>query len=306
MSLKEVYIKLASNKYVWLFLLVFVIIPLVSLSHQTVLGSAAFQPIAFEQAGSELFFEVRNVLGVKDVNIQITGDIKNGLIEFKEDENIIFMGKPLNKFRMSSANDESIGKIDMTFKIHDKQVAEKGLTQEDVSLFVNGNKVDLTKTRKGRGFIYYTASTEEMGEFVLGKEYPVAAAAEVSAPEESTEDVEEAPEPEASPVEPSPEGTPEPRGTLMPKWMEKYATAILLGAVGLVMLIIVFVVHGFSRKHKPVMPFDKKSMEKWIRAEQKAGTHPKDITKILMHHTGKKRKEILDAFPNLAKKKTKK
>lgn len=129
----------------------------------------AVQNIAYLKAGNELPMAVKNVKGMHLANFELLEDIKNGQITFEEDGSIAFDGTAYSKFRVSATDEDKIGKIEITMKIKQADLKEIGLAPEDVALYVNG-KEERTRIDRTEGeYEFYTASTEEFGEYVIGR-----------------------------------------------------------------------------------------------------------------------------------------
>lgn len=129
----------------------------------------AVQNIAYLKAGSELPMAVKNVKGMHLANFELLEDIKDGQILFEEDSSIPFDGIAYSKFRVSATDEDKLGKIELTMKIKQADLKEIGLSPEDAALYVNG-KEERTRIDRTEGeYEFYTASTEEFGEYVIGR-----------------------------------------------------------------------------------------------------------------------------------------
>lgn len=193
MDLKELKERLLRNKIFWGCLTILIILPVVGLVNQN--GSPIYgksiQTIAYLKAGNELFFEVRDVAGVKDLRITLLEDLKGAKVLVEEIKEVSwdFSGVAYSQFRISSADAEKIGKIGFTLKINEDDLDILGLSKSEVKLHLAGEELETELTKIDDGYLYYEASSEEMGEFVIGKA------------EEKEEPVAE-PEPEEEVVEP--------------------------------------------------------------------------------------------------------
>ena len=190
------------------FLLTAVAIAFSFFGHSALTGNAAVQTIAFVKGGSELAFEV-NVGGIKEGTAYITNTIKNGKILFEEKQNILFKGKTYSKIKIFSDEAASIGKLDLTVKVNEKELQEKGFTRNDFHAYLNDEELAMSFTKEERGFVYYMVSLPKFGDFVLGKKKesvlpaltaepstePEAMAGQLVAPEETTPIVVEEPLP---------------------------------------------------------------------------------------------------------------
>jgi len=138
-------------------------------------GNAAVQTIAYMKAGSELFFEVK-VDGVKEITINFLEDVKGAVIQVEELESINwdFDGTVYSTFKVSSEDKSKIGDWKFQLKLEEEKLNELGLSKGDVKLYLNNKELgtkmlDTKSTITENGHVYYTATSSDIGEFVIGK-----------------------------------------------------------------------------------------------------------------------------------------
>lgn len=313
-DVKENFQALLKEPAFWAVLTVVVALPIVALLASTFgLTGNAIQNIAFVKAGSEMQLEIKGVEGMQYVNTFFNADTKGGQIVFVEDSYISFSGTSYSKIKVSSDRAENIERMDYTFKLDDKRLKKLGLYHQDLKLFVNGNELPWTFDKEKDGYFYYTVSTKEMGDFVIGRHVPETAVAEPEEPVQETLKeqfpAEQAPADQALvgelvPTtediveEPAASLAGEAIATQQPSVWEQYKTALLaligILVIGMIIILVIRRVHP-----KKGLLFDHDHLRAWIEEEYKAGTKARDIRKILKKHTGYSRWEIDDAFPTL-------
>ena len=202
---KKVGLKDLKHKPFWgVFTVVFLLSSLIILGSMAgiinITGHATIQQISFLKGGSELFTEVRDIKGVKFATTHLTDDIKDGKVTFTESDRILFKGKTYSKFTVSSADEDKIGKIDLTLKIKKKDLLTIGISQTDLRLYVNGNEVKTTFTNEEGNYLYFTATSDQMGDYVIGlkakEEHKPSVSSTGKAAEQSAPSVLEVSEPE--------------------------------------------------------------------------------------------------------------
>jgi len=132
-------------------------------------GRAAIQTISYAFKDSELSFEVRNVLNVKDFKIHLAENVKNGKIEFKEKVNPKFDGAAISGFYVSKNEIVQLRWIQITLKIKESDIIKKGLSNADVKLYLDGELLDTKIVEVNEGYVFYQANANRLGEFVIGK-----------------------------------------------------------------------------------------------------------------------------------------
>ncbi len=182
------------NKTFWLALAIVFIastITIISNVHETpnLTGNAAVQTIGYFEAGEELYFEIRNVEGLKTARITFADTIKNGkvLTETIDKVSWDFDGEVYSMFTIESPEEAAIDSVELVLKIRESELYDKGISPFDVTLFNNGKALQTTLTKRDSTHATYTVTSQEIGEFIIGREKVV---------EEPT------PQPEEKPAQP--------------------------------------------------------------------------------------------------------
>lgn len=305
-SLKQ----LLKDKIFWALLIVILIIPLVALISTTdnLVGNAV-QNIAFMKGGNELFFEVRNVDGIKSVTAEITEDIKGGQIIFEPDDTIVFDGVAYAKIKVSSEQDGQLGEMKIELKLRKDRMQELKLKKEDVSLYISDRKIETKYKESTELYEFFEVTASEMGEYVIGK-------AEEKATEPTAEEIVEKTEDKKSEEDKIEEVETAPEEEIIDEDEKAIAgmaiaqegdsksislTPIIVGVIILVVVVVLIIISVHKVKKKKGAVFDHSELREWIHNEWEAGNSPKAITKILKQHTGMKKKELLEKFPELKK-----
>lgn len=169
------------------------VLALVGLTNPTLLGltvGKAVQTVAYEKAGSELFFEVKNIKGVEYVTVNFLEDVKDIKIEFEEVNKVSwgFEGAAYSQFKISSQDEQKIGRLDFSLKLKEGELKGLGLEAEEVRLYGDGQELGTTLIKLEGDYIDYKATAWGMGEFVIGKK-AAAKAEEKKTVEEKVEEV---------------------------------------------------------------------------------------------------------------------
>ncbi len=140
------------------------------------LTGGAVQTISFIKAGSELEFEV-NTNGIKSATIHLTEDTKNAKIFFTNKETVSQkLEEPVYSITsVSSEKDIHFSALELKLKIKEQDLLNKNIAVSDLQLSVDGNPTETTFTKKEGDYLYYTATTTELGEYVIGKKAAEAA-----------------------------------------------------------------------------------------------------------------------------------
>ncbi len=154
-----------------------------SIEQSDLTGHATIQTISFMKSGQELHFEVSDIDGVREITIQLTEDVTDSKILFKEDDTIEFTGNYYSKFVISSVDKEKYGGMKFLLKIKEKDILAKGIAIYDVRLYANGQELPTTLlpaqelpatlVNAAEGYLFYEATSPEMGDFVIGRVAPV-------------------------------------------------------------------------------------------------------------------------------------
>lgn len=139
-----------------------------SMDRPAITANAAVQTIGYAEEGSQLFFEVRNVAGLKDATITFAEVMKNGRITFTDNENLPFDGQALAKFTISSPDADKVASTKITFKIPKEDL--RNVDEEKIILLHNQQRQPVIKTKEEVNHVYFTSSTRQFGNFVLGQQ----------------------------------------------------------------------------------------------------------------------------------------
>lgn len=179
--------KLESKSF-WLVLgvvfLASVVVILSNTNQSSLTGNAAVQVVAFAKEGTVLDFEVRNVENLKSAQVTFTETVKNIKIDFTETDKPAwnFKGNVLSTFKISSAAESSIGDVALTLKIWEKDLFAANINSKDVQVYANGKELTTTRDKLEGEYWYYTTTTSEFGDFVIGREIKKVAAPVVKKP----------------------------------------------------------------------------------------------------------------------------
>jgi hypothetical protein len=174
------------HQFFWFFIALVVVLPIVGFlnyNSESNLSGNAIMTIAYMQEGTELFFEVDEA-GVQYATVYFVEGIKN------------------SKIHMTSVDEEKIGDIVFDLKLEESKMLELGLKTSTLKLFLNGEPLETEFQKKEGNYIYFTAISQDMGEFVIGKAEQKAIVGEVIKKPIVEEVVEEPVEPEVQ--EPAP------------------------------------------------------------------------------------------------------
>ena len=160
------------SKAFWGVLALFVVLPLISLIslEETSLSGKAVQSISYLKAGDKMFLEV-NVDGLKDLTLTLISDVKNAKIITEEVKKASweFKGTAYSRFKVSSTDADKFKDIQITLKIKETDLTKKGLTRNEVKLYLEGKELSTTFSGKVGSYLFYKATSQKMGEFVTGK-----------------------------------------------------------------------------------------------------------------------------------------
>mgnify|MGYP003394746634 CR=1 FL=1 len=163
------------NKPFWalltiLFLSSFLTLTTITEDNSTLTGNAAIQVISYQPAGTDLFFEVRNVKNLKDATATFTDTIKNGKIIFKEPElRPTFDGVYLSAFTIESPDAAKIQQLIITLKIKESDIATTKLLPAELLVYHDNQPLPTTLSHSKDDYVYYTTTTTTMGTFTIGK-----------------------------------------------------------------------------------------------------------------------------------------
>ena len=122
------------------------VITIITLIEDKGITGGAVQNIAYVQGGKELTNGVHGVKGVEEYTLTLKETIKNGQVVVEEDATIPFDQPYYSKFKVTSTDADKISTISFVLKVE-----QENLIQEE------------------ERYVYYTASSPELGEFVIGR-----------------------------------------------------------------------------------------------------------------------------------------
>ncbi len=138
-------------------------------------GNAAVQQISYMKAGSYDFFEIKTIPGLSGMTVYFDEDDKNDLLVVEEDPTIPFEGNVYSKFTFSARNPPALAKVEFTLKIPKEELQRKEISPADLRLWANGKELETTpiskidRTQTEQRYLYYTATSTESGQFVIGQ-----------------------------------------------------------------------------------------------------------------------------------------
>ena len=175
-------------------------------------GAFSVQNIAFVKQGTSMSLEVKNVPGLQRVTLHFSADVKSGQVRFEEDSSIPFKGKAIAKLLGSANEAVKISSIDLLLKVKESDISAAGLKPEQVVLYNNDKALDTTPVQvesletgnfeNREKYVYYTATSPGLGNFVIGEATPEIAPQK---PAQATEPPKKAPTteiPTEKPIEP--------------------------------------------------------------------------------------------------------
>lgn len=142
-------------------------------SEQNLTGNVTVQTVSYMKAGTELYSEP-NFGILKYVRLQIAEDFKNAQIYISEVDHLswTFRGVIISKFKISSSDDDKLGAVELTLKIPQTELAAKGLKNEEVRVYQDGQELPTTLQKVEGDYVFYIANAETVGEFLVGKSIP--------------------------------------------------------------------------------------------------------------------------------------
>ena len=164
------------NKPFWAFLIIiflssFLTLTTITEDNSSLTGNAAIQVISYQPAGTDLFFEVRNVKNLKDATATFSETIKNGKITFKEPElPPSFDGTLLSAFTIDSPDAAKLQQLSITLKIKEKDITTAKLLPAELLVYQDNQPLSTTLSHSKDDYVYYTTTTTTMGTFAIGKQ----------------------------------------------------------------------------------------------------------------------------------------
>ncbi|HLC89246.1 MAG TPA: hypothetical protein VJG49_04385 [Candidatus Nanoarchaeia archaeon] len=162
----------SNNKPFWIgfgILLIFSFVMIIVFSQNNLTGRT-IQNIALMPKGSELFMEAK-VDGLKDLTIHFSEQVKNAQIIIQRPQLISWKlpGVELARFTISFTDEDKVSRIDLRTKIREDKITSAGLSKEELKFYLNGQELETTLEKIDGSYVFYTASSAELGEFVIGK-----------------------------------------------------------------------------------------------------------------------------------------
>ncbi len=201
-----------ANKPFWAFLIIiflssFLTLTTITEDNSQLTGNLAIQVISYQPAGSDLFFEIRNVKNLKDATATISDTIKNGKIIFEEPKlPPSFDGTLLSAFTIESPDAAKIQQLIITLKIKQSDIAAAKLLPAEVLVYYGNQPLVTTLSHSKDDYVYYTTTTTTLGTFAIGKQTlklpPPQPPAITPQPQEETIT------PPSTPIEPTPQTPP--------------------------------------------------------------------------------------------------
>jgi len=164
--------KNSDNRPFWVgfgILLLFSFVMVIVFSQNNLTGQT-IQSISLMPKDSELFMEAK-VDGLKDLTIHFSEQVKNARIVIEKPKLIGWkmQGVELARFTISFTDEDKIGSIDLRSKIREDKIISAGLSKEEVKFYLNGKELETTLEKIDGSYVFYTTSSAELGEFVIGK-----------------------------------------------------------------------------------------------------------------------------------------
>ncbi len=164
------------NKPFWAFLVILLLSSFLTLTtitedNSALTGNLAIQVISYQPAGTDLFFEIRNVKNLKDATATISETIKNGKITFTEPElPPSFDGTLLSAFTIQSPDENKIQQLSITLKIKQSDITNAKLLPAEVLVYHDNQPLVTSLSHSKDDYVYYTTSTTTLGTFAIGKQ----------------------------------------------------------------------------------------------------------------------------------------
>ncbi len=164
------------NKPFWAFLVIiflssFLTLTTITEDNSTLTGNAAIQVISYQPAGTDIFFEIRNVKNLKDATATFSDTVKNGKITFTEPTlPPSFAGALLSAFTIESPDAAKIQQLIITLKIKESDISAAKLLPAEVLVYLDNQPLPTTLSHSKDDYVYYTTTTTTMGTFVIGKQ----------------------------------------------------------------------------------------------------------------------------------------
>lgn len=137
----------------------------------TLLAHKGYSIINISQVkvGEELNLQARDIDGLNYVKANVLKEFNIGQIEIKADDNILYKGRAFSKFRITSTHNDSLGNLVFHFKFRKKMLNERDFDINKIVFYANGEKKELIFVRDDTDEIFYTSTSDRIGEFVIAE-----------------------------------------------------------------------------------------------------------------------------------------
>lgn len=183
---------ISGKKLFWLTLaVILIVIPLMGLLGSNfsnlvgkAVGDKAVQRVDIVQPGSKFFMEIRDVDGLYLLTLNFSEFGKKIVVEIEEVAKVSwgFDGSSYVAFEATSKDEEKIAWAEFTFKVEEAKLYLLGIGRGDLKLYQDGKELETTFDKKEGKYFYYKATTNKLGEFVLGRMKKAEIIEEVSEP----------------------------------------------------------------------------------------------------------------------------
>ncbi len=129
----------------------------------------AIQPLSFVKGGTSMMMEFKGIQSMKNAEVFFGETIKGSNIAFNEDQTISFDGVAYAKIKGESPDADKISSINFNLKIEKNKLLGLGISKEELHLYNNGKELQTTLSHEAGEFLYYTATSNGLGDFVVGK-----------------------------------------------------------------------------------------------------------------------------------------
>lgn len=132
--------------------------------------ASSVEPISFLLPGESLFFEVK-VAGVKDMTVTFSKEIKDSSVITKEVDKIswTFPSKVYSMFTVDTPDAKSLIQLIFGLKVKSSDLQNLGIEKGELKVYQNGKAIETVLTREEGEYLYYSAFTNSVGEFIIGK-----------------------------------------------------------------------------------------------------------------------------------------
>lgn len=132
-------------------------------------GRAAIQNIGYLKAGSQEFIETKGISGLFGVTVVFGADTKNNQLKVEENNRLSFAGNFYSKFTVSWKDPTTVERMEFRLKVLEEELYRKGINPADLRLYANGKELRTIPSKSEGRYRYYTASSGEEGDYVIGR-----------------------------------------------------------------------------------------------------------------------------------------